>query len=174
MGKMDFECGNDMWMQSDMYKGMTDEERMRFGCLQLSGIVLAVILAMLVCAVFGSCGSVKYVMVPGGDNKTDTLLWYSNTHDSIYVHDSVAVRMMGDTVYCDRWHTKLKLRVERDTVYRSRVDSVAVPYPVETVKQVDKPLTRWQQMRMHMGDTLMIILLLIVVVWIVGKRLRRP
>lgn len=129
-------------------------------------------MAVLLLMAMGSCTTTKYV--PVVEHRTDTLLWYSNVHDSIYVHDSVAVSMKGDTVYCDRWHTKLKVRVERDTVYRSRVDSVAVPYPVETVKEVDKPLTRWQQMRMLMGDTLMIILLLIVAVWIVGKKMKQP
>lgn len=170
---IDYNNPNDYWQCQDPYKGMTDEERMKAGCFHVAALIVAVIVAMLLCALlFTSCTTTKYV--PVVEHRTDTLLWYSNIHDSIYVHDSVAVSMKGDTVYCDRWHTKLKVRVERDTVYRSRVDSVAVPYPVETVKEVDKPLTRWQRMRMHMGDTLMIILLLIVAVWIVGKRLKLP
>lgn len=66
--------------------------------------------------------------------------------DSVYRRDSVFVREKGDTVYkfVERWRDRY--RIVRDTVYRGRVDSVAVER-VREVK-VEKPLTAWQKFRM--------------------------
>lgn len=66
--------------------------------------------------------------------------------DSVYRRDSVFVREKGDTVYkyVERWRDRY--RIVRDTVYRGRVDSVAVER-VREVK-VEKPLTAWQRFRL--------------------------
>lgn len=66
--------------------------------------------------------------------------------DSFYRRDSVFVREKGDTVYkyVERWRDRY--RIVRDTVYRGRVDSVAVER-VREVK-VEKPLTAWQKFRL--------------------------
>ncbi len=56
----------------------------------------------------------------------------------------------------------------RDTVYRSSVDSVRVPYPVE------KKLTRWQQACIDYGKVMMgatVLLVLFIIAWI-ARRLR--
>lgn len=59
---------------------------------------------------------------------TDTL-W--NT-DSIRIHDSVVVERRGDTVFLERWHTKLKYqyvyKVKADTLFS--VDTVRVKVPL--------------------------------------------
>ena len=86
--------------------------------------------------------------------RTDTLLWYSNIRDSVVVKDSVYVKDGGDTVVVERWHTRWRERVVKDTVYKSRVDSV--PYPV--VKMVEKELSMWQKIRMHTGEAVLAIL----------------
>lgn len=170
MTPIDYNNPNDYWQGQDPYKGMTDEERMKAGCLQGAALIVAVIVAMLLGALLGSCTTTKYVPVP--EYHTDTLRLSRNIRDSIYVHDSTYIKEAGDTVLIERWHTAWRDRIVRDTVYQSKRDSI--PYPVEVEKEVPAQLSRWQQMRIHMGDTLMIILLLIVAVWIVGKRLKLP
>lgn len=88
-----------------------------------------------------SCKTKEYVTVPV--HHTDTLRLTQHHRDSIYLHDSTFVReyIQGDTVriVTEMWHTKYRDRLKTDTLYRSRTDSVPVPYPV--VKEVKKPLT---------------------------------
>lgn len=115
------------------------------------------------------CRSVRYVTVPEIHTeyitKTDTVI----ERDSILKHDSVVVRMAGDTVYCDRWHTQYRDRwrdrVRIDSIIK--VDSVAVPYPVE------KKLTRWQQVKLDLGGWMVGIILAGVAVAIVYFARRR-
>ena len=87
------------------------------------------------------CKTKEYVTVPV--LHTDTLRVVQHHRDSIYLHDSTFVReyVHGDTVrvVTEMWHTKYRDRLKTDTIYRSRTDSVPVPYPV--IKEVKKPLT---------------------------------
>lgn len=89
--------------------------------------------------------------------RTDTLLCYSSIRDSVYLHDSIYVseRQTGDTVWVEvtRWRERIRETRSRDTIYQSRTDSVAVPYPVP--EYVEKPLTWWQRARMMVGDVAM-------------------
>ena len=97
------------------------------------------------------------------ENHTDTL-WQSHTlRDSIYLHDSIYVNqyLKGDTVYVEKsvWHTDIRERVKTDTVYKSRTDSVPVPYPV--IKEVEKKLNWWQKTRLRLGEGLIGLICLI-------------
>ena len=77
----------------------------------------------------------------------DTVRDSVRVSSDIYRHDSVSVRMKGDTVYVERWHTllqssSLQNRAERrkavhDTLYVDRTDSVRVP--------VERKLTKWER-----------------------------
>ena len=87
------------------------------------------------------------------EHHTDTLRITQHHRDSIYLHDSTFVRefIQGDTVrvITEMWHTKYRDRLKTDTLYRSRTDSVPVPYPV--VKEVKKPLTMIEKALMGTG-----------------------
>ena len=87
------------------------------------------------------------------EHHTDTLRLTQHHRDSIYLHDSTFVRefVQGDTVriVTEMWHTKYRDRLKTDTLYRSRTDSVPVPYPV--VKEVKKPLTMIEKGLMGTG-----------------------
>lgn len=79
----------------------------------------------------------------------------------VYRHDSVLIRMKGDTVYVERWHTllqssSLQNRAERskaahDTLYVTRTDSVRVPVPVE------RKLTKWERVRLDFGTIAVVV-----------------
>lgn len=126
------------------------------------------ILILLAALALMGCKTVRYV--PMETVKTDTIWQKQVVMDSVRVHDSVYVKewMKGDTVYVDRavWHTAIQERLRADTVYRNRVDSVAVPYPVE------KQLTKWQRIRMDFGGWAMGLLVLSLVVMALRNRLR--
>lgn len=85
--------------------------------------------------------------------RTDTLIQLRTERDSIYVHDSTEIRTDGDTIRINRWHTRYVDRWRRDTVRVVKTDTVALAY--ETVREVARPLSRWQQMRLHLGELLL-------------------
>lgn len=76
---------------------------------------------------------------------------YKDRVDSVVVLDSIYVteRIKGDTVYVshDRWRTEYRDRMLTDTVIRT--DSI--PYPVEVIRYVEKPLKRWQSGMIAVG-----------------------
>lgn len=113
------------------------------------------IIILAAVAMLAGCRTTKYVTVP--EQHTDTVYQLKQMRDSIYLHDSTFVReyVNGDTVriVTEMWHTRDRDRWRTDTVYRSRVDSVPVPY--EVVKEVPRELTWWQQARIHMGELLL-------------------
>ena len=166
----DYTNPNDPWMQTgyDPYKGMSNNERIKAARLQLLIMVGAFIAALLICALFGSCTTTKYVTVP--EYHTDTVRIVQHQRDSIYLSDSIYVSdfVRDDTVYktVERWHTKYIERMIHDTLYQSKMDSI--PYPVEVIKEVPAKLTWWQQTRLHLFNIIGIALVVIVVFY-VGK-----
>ena len=110
-------------------------------------LIFAIIVAFAVCG----CKTKEYVTVPV--HHTDTLRVVQHHRDSIYLHDSTFVReyIQGDTgrIVTEMWHTKYRDRLKTDTLYRSRTDSVPVPYPV--IKEVKKPLTMIEKGLMGTG-----------------------
>lgn len=96
--------------------------------------VLVLILVALICLLFASCTKTEYITVEKVRN--DTTVITKHQRDSVWLHDSTFVKVAGDTVLIERWHTVWKNHTAHDTVYKSRVDSVPVPYPV--VKEVER------------------------------------
>ena len=75
--------------------------------------------------------------------------------DSVYYRDTVRITQRGDTVLKDvvRWRE----RFVRDTVHYTKTDSV----PVIVEKRVEvkvNELTKWQNIRMRIGDGLLLLL----------------
>ena len=108
-------------------------------------------IVMILSVALVSCKTKEYV--PVVEHHTDTLRVVQHHRDSIYLHDSTFVReyIQGDTVriVTEMWHTKYRDRLKTDTLYRSRTDSVPVPYPV--IKEVKKPLTMIENALMGTG-----------------------
>ncbi len=118
------------------------------------------IMTLLLCALLTGCTTTKYV--PVIETHTDTLRVVQHHRDSIYLHDSTFVHefVQGDTVriVTEMWHTQYRDRLKTDTVYRSKVDSVPQPYPVEKIVKVEKPLTWWQTVRLSFANIMLILL----------------
>ena len=85
---------------------------------------------------------------------TDTV--YQSRRDSVYVQDSIYIREKGDTVFCDRWHTRLTVKTDTLLQFRDRTDTVyQTAVRTETVtEEVEKPLSWWQRTRIIVGDAL--------------------
>lgn len=171
----DYTNPNDPWMQTgyDPYKGMSNNERIKAARLQLLIMVGAFIAALLICALFGSCTTTKYVTVP--EYHTDTVRIVQHQRDSIYLSDSIYVSdfVRDDTVYktIERWRTKYIERMSHDTLYQSKRDSI--PYPVEVTKEVPAKLTPWQQFRISLANILLYLILIVGIIYIGKKHVKR-
>ena len=105
-------------------------------------MVIYIVSAVVIALIFTSC---KTKIITVEKVRVDTTYITKLQRDSIHVHDSVFVNqwLSGDTIYQvrDRWHTEWRDRLLHDTIYKSIVDSVPIPYPVE--KEVIKRVTPW-------------------------------
>ena len=93
--------------------------------------------------------------------RTDTTYINKVVRDSVWLHDSTFVKVAGDTVMIERWHTKFKLLERHDTIFQHCVDSVPVPYPVE--KLVEKKLSTPQKVLMCVGAMALMALAVILI-----------
>lgn len=126
--------------------------------------VSIIIVAMLLCSLFGSCTTTKYVPVESvrteyRDRDVERLV--ADT-----VHNTRLVWVKGDTVVDIREKERIR-RVElHDTCYIERTDTIRQPYPVE------RSLSRWEQTKMDFGGFALggiAVVLCIAVVWLIRK-----
>lgn len=166
MAPINYNNPNEMWRHNgyDPYRGLSDDERMKAGCLQVVAFIVMFIVGLALCALLGSCTTTKYVPVP--EYHMDTVHISHNTRDSIYVHDSTFIREKGDTFYMERWHTKYVESIKHDTTYISKTDTIPQPYPV--TEYVEKPLSKIEKGLMGIG-----ILTLMALVVFVTMKLKR-
>ena len=175
MTPIDYNNPNDMWLNNgyDPYKGMNDEERMKAGCLQLAGILVAIIVALLICARLGSCTTTKYV--PMTEQHTEHH-WHTDSvkeRDSIHTENTTIIREV-DSAAMAKYGIQMQnnqrawLVLQREMEARLRElehtaatrDTVrdSIPYPVEVTKEVPAELTWWQRTQMYAGDVLLLLL----------------
>ena len=104
-------------------------------------------LLTMICAVLmiASCGAVRTQIQTVYQRDTT---YITNTRvDSTFRRDSVFIREKGDTVYIYKEKVRERYRIVRDTLYRSKVDSVYIDREREV--KVEKELTAWQRFRLH-------------------------
>lgn len=165
MTPIDYNNPNEPWFNTgyDPYKGLNEKERIKVGCLQGASLIVLIIMGLLLCAMLTGCTTTKYVQVPVVHN--DTTIITKHQRDSIWMHDSIMVSEKGDTVRIEKWHTKYIEKQVHDTTYIAKVDTIREVF----TNEVEKPLTWWQQTRLHLANILLFALLLGVIIWI-GKR----
>ena len=130
--------------------------------MRSGGLWLLFVLAVL--SMMAGCKQVQYV--PVETVRLDSIYLTQTLRDSIVRYDSVYVRDKGDTLYVERWKYLHRDKVRVDTLVSVRVDTLAVPYPVE------KKLTSWEQFRLDVGGYALfavVIVILIVVGYMVYK-----
>ena len=113
-------------------------------------VLLALMVVMFVFALLASCRQVEYITVE--KVRTDTTYITKWQKDSVWLHDSIRVREKGDSVWVERWHTQWRDRLRVDTIYQATHDTIPQPYPIETVKVVEKDLSWWQKLRLWIGN----------------------
>ena len=121
------------------------------------GAIVALFLTTAV-LILGSCTTTRYV--PVVQVRTDTVQITKHQRDSIYVQDSthVSEKQKGDTLYVEleKWHTKYIEKATHDTVYQATHDTIPQPYPVP--EYVEKKLSWWQRLRLHLGNIMLVLI----------------
>lgn len=109
--------------------------------------------------------------------KSETILGYERTHDSIYVHDSVFLTHIGDTIVLNKWRTKYRdkivTRCRNDTIIVTKFDTDTIVKVSsenrQTVKE-DKKLGIWSWIKQTLGGAAIItIIIFLVVVYLRGR-----
>ena len=166
----------------DLCQGMTDEERMKAGCLHGACFIITFIVILAVCALLSSCTTTEYVPITETHTEhhwhTDSVKERDSTHTErktiIREVDSAAMARYGIQMQSNQraWlilqrEMENRLReLERMTAQRDTVrDSIPVPYPVEVVREVPAELTWWQQARLHLANIVLYAIAIFVAVW---------
>ena len=90
-------------------------------------LVIAMIVYWLILLTLTSCRSAApLISIPRNDS---IVIRDRFVRDSIYIHDSVIVRLKADTVYIEHWKElwKESAKVTTDTVYKDKVVTVQLP-----------------------------------------------
>lgn len=104
---------------------------------------LTLYIILMVSLLLTGCKTIKYY--PLETVRIDTVYVNQQRVDSVMVRDSVHIYQKGDTVTEFRLKYIYKYRDRVDTLYRSKTDTISVPYPIE------KQLTKWQQTKVNYG-----------------------
>ena len=190
MTPIDYNNPNEMWRHNgyDPYKGLSDNERMMAGCLQIVCVVGAFIVALLICAMLGSCTTTKYV--PVTEQHTDHH-WHTDSvkeRDSVHTENTTIIREV-DSAAMAKYGIQMQanqrawLVLQREMEQRLRElehmtathDTIrdSIPYPVEVIKEVPAELTWWQQARLHLANILLYGLLIAAIIYIGKKHIGR-
>lgn len=108
---------------------------------------LLALLALMALIALTSCRSVQTATESVERSvRTDTLRVLQLEKDSVFLHDSIYIKeyQRGDTIFLTKhvYNTAWRERVRRDTVYRSKTDTLYQ----ERIKEVEKERTiRWYE-----------------------------
>jgi hypothetical protein len=124
-------------------------------------------LALILCLCY-SCKTTQYIPV-----KTTKIEYRDNfVRDSIFCYDSVFVKQTADTIFFERYRYLYKDKIIRDSVFIQ--DTIRIPYPVEVVKQVNAPLSGWQNFQVWCGRIALAVLLLLGIYFMLKLKKKLP
>lgn len=92
------------------------------------------LLFVLVLLFFVSCTKTLYV--PVENTKIEYQDKIIESKDSIYLKDSIIIFIKGDTVFKDRYKTKLVYKERIDTFTYIKVDTISKPVIIEKEKKI--------------------------------------
>ena len=130
-------------------------------------LIIYFLIALMALAMFSCKGSERIVEVPV--TKIEYKDRVKEKVDSVYIHDSTYMYVGGDTIYVYQYRNVYRDKIYRDTVSVVRVDSIAVPYPIE------RELTFWEKAQMSISKIFFIVFGFVALFWlakIVWHRIR--
>ncbi|MDR1755377.1 MAG: hypothetical protein LBR65_00210 [Culturomica sp.] len=115
-----------------------------------------------------SCKTLQYI--PVETIKTE----YRDNHirDSIFRYDSIFVKQKADTVFFERYKYLYRDKIITDSIFIQ--DTIRIPYPVEVIKGVKKPLSGWQNFQIWSGRITLTLSLLALVYFALKLKKKLP
>lgn len=127
--------------------------------------LLFLLFLVLLLLLLSSCRTASNTAIVPVHSATHDTLWLSKVkYDSVYIDRWQRIERKADTVFCDKSKTEFRYRLLRDTVYKTRTDTIPV------VKQV--PVIRKERYTPPFTKFLGIIALGASVIVLLGKKLR--
>ena len=187
MLNFDYHNPNDNWGY-DPYKGMNDDERVAAGCMSGLAYIIAMAIGVLICSLFSSCTTTKYV--PVTEQHTEHH-WHTDSvkeRDSVHTENTTIIRELDSAAMAkygiqmqanqrawlvlqremeNRLRELEHMTAQRDTVH----DSIPAPFPVEV--KVPAELTWWQQTRIHLANILLYLILIVGIIYVGKKHIKR-
>lgn len=170
---------------------MKKDKEYRQGIISVAGLVLAMLACILIGILMQGCSPVRtrYIAATATHTtlNTDSLTWLIKTmigsrnsekeKETVYVFDKTTytVNNNGDTVDRERdrvtdrsheWQSEKAMYlhiIDSLRHVKSRTDSIdrPVPYPVEKIVEVEKPLAWWQSALIWWGAVTLIVVVII-------------
>ena len=97
--------------------------------------LLFLLFLVLLLLLLSSCKTASNTVVPVHSATHDTILLSKVKYDSIYIDRWQRIERKADTVFCDRVKIEFRYRLLRDTVYKTRTDTIPVVKQVPVVKK---------------------------------------
>ena len=120
---------------------------------------------LTVLTIFVNSCATKYV--PAESVRVDSVYVARVERDSIYERDSVFVAVKADTVFVSRVQYRYRDRIVRDTL------SVVQRDTITRVVEIEKKLSRSEQLKMDVGGGVLWALPIIIGLFIIFRRLKK-
>lgn len=99
-------------------------------------LLFLLFLVLLLLLLLSSCKTTSTSAIVPVHSATHDTLWLSKVkYDSVYIDRFQRIERKADTVFCDRVKTEFRYRLLRDTVYKTRTDTIPVVKQVPVVKK---------------------------------------
>lgn len=111
------------------------------GCLRIFPKPLPYVLPALTLLTVYSCSAPHHVTQLVERTSVDTVYLSNVQYDSIYIFQDRQLDRSRDTVYLRDVTVEYRYRLLRDTICKTRVDSIPYQVTVTEVKEITRPLT---------------------------------
>lgn len=98
--------------------------------------LLFLLFFVLLLLLLSSCKTTSTSAIVPVHSATHDTLWLSKLkYDSVYIDRWQRIEHKADTVFCDRTKTEFRYRLLRDTVYKTRTDTIPVVKQVPVIRK---------------------------------------
>lgn len=98
--------------------------------------LLFLLFLVLLLLLLSSCKTASTsAIVPVHSATHDTLWLNKEKYDSVYIDRWQSIERKADTVFCEKTKTEFRYRLLRDTVYKTRTDTIPVVKQVPVIRK---------------------------------------
>lgn len=140
---IDFHNPNDNWLDAEMMKDLKPEEAQAVGCLSAIWYIVAIIIGLCVCSLFGSCKSHKNLVTEHKENDSVRVEVHTNTiivPDTVYVYipAQTAERTTSDrTSHLENDYATSDARINEDGTLFHLLSTKPQKKPIEVDKKIE-------------------------------------